>query len=247
MRIHWLQHVPFEDLGTIGEWAAERGHAVSGSLALTERFPPTSEVDLLVVMGGPMGVHDDHRFPWLTAEKRYIEHAIDAGSRVLGVCLGAQLVADVLGGSVRRNPEPEIGWFPVTLTPEGRASSVFGAMPSSFVAGHWHSDTFEPPADAVRTASSEACANQAFEWRGRVYGVQFHLEWDARALGLLVDECGEELVAGRYIQSPEQLLGNRERFRDSRDLLFGLLDALAARQPEESEPEHGSSALGGSQ
>ena len=226
MRIHWIQHVPYEGLGTIGEWASERGHFVTGSLALTESYPDPITIDWLVVMGGAMGVHDEPRHPWLVAEKRFIYNAIDSGARVLGVCLGAQLAADVLGAQVSPNAEREVGWFPVELTPEGRSSRVFGVLPERFLAGQWHADTFEVPPGGVRMASSEACVNQAFEWEERVYGLQFHLEWDAAAVSRLADECGGDLSAGRYIQAREQLLGQPRRFDESRELMFRLLDAM---------------------
>jgi GMP synthase-like glutamine amidotransferase len=226
VRIHWIQHVAFEDLGTIQSWAESRSHALTSTLALTEDFPSPAEVDWLIVMGGPMSANDELRNPWLIAEKRFIGQVIDSGARVLGICLGAQLVADVLGGAVRPNSEPEIGWFPVRLTHQGRSSSVFGVMPETFVAGHWHGDTFELPPAVVHTASSETCPNQAFEYEGRVWGLQCHLEWDRAALERLVSECGSDLVAGRYIQSAEQLLGQPERFDELRELMHGVLDAM---------------------
>lgn len=230
-RLHWIQHVPFEDLGTIGPWARRRGYKTTSTNALTETYPEVAAIDWLVVMGGPMSVNDETHHPWLRAEKGYIADAIEAGKRVLGVCLGAQLVADVLGGSVRPNAEREIGWFPVQLTLEGRESAVFGELPSEFVAGHWHGDTFELPPHVVSSAASTACANQAFEYDGRVWGLQFHLEWDAAALGRLVAECGHELQEGRFVQSAEELLGEPRRYADSERLLVGLLDAMDRGDP----------------
>ena len=234
MRIHWLQHVPFEDLGTIQTWAEMRAHALTSTLALTEAFPPPADVDWLVVMGGPMSANDELGYPWLSAERHFIGEVLDRGARVLGVCLGAQLVAQVLGGAVRPNADREIGWYPVELTQAGRASPVFGVLPGSFVAGHWHDDTFELPADVVVAARSEACANQAFEYDGRVWGLQFHLEWDGAALERLVAECGGDLVQGRYIQRAGELLGRPERFAASRELMYELLDAME----EASERDH---------
>jgi GMP synthase-like glutamine amidotransferase len=117
MRIHYLQHVPFEDSAKIGEWARDTGHTVTCTrLCDEEALPPLNSFDWLVIMGGPMNVYEHQAYPWLVPEKRLIERAIEHGKFVLGVCLGAQLAADVLGGPVTKNRYREIGWFPVSLT-----------------------------------------------------------------------------------------------------------------------------------
>src|SRR3974377_365570 len=121
MRIHYLKHVPFEGLGFIEEWAGTNGHRVSATRQYAEEtLPGSDDFDLLVVMGGHVGACDDDRCPWLTTEKRFIEQAVEADKPVLGICLGAQLLAAVSGARVYRNQHKEIGWFPVTLTREAR-------------------------------------------------------------------------------------------------------------------------------
>lgn len=230
MRIAVITHVPFEGPAAIADWARSRGHALADVSAPLGVFPAPDAFDALVVMGGPMNVYQEQTHPWLAAEKRAIRAAVEAGRGVVGVCLGAQLLAVALGGSVRRNPEPEIGWFPVELTPAGRDSAVFGALPLRFTAGLWHGDTFELPADAARTLSSDVCANQAFELAGgRVMGWQFHLEWTRASLGALVDACGDELVPGPHVVAAEELLSADAPFGRDRALLDTLLDAWAAR------------------
>lgn len=229
--IHWVQHVPFEGLGTIGEWAEERGHLLTSTFALTEDFPSPERLDWLVVMGGPMGVADERLHPWLAAEKRFIRSVIDSGARVLGVCLGAQLIAEALGGLVHTNKEWEIGWYPVTLTAAGRASRVFHVLPANFLAGHWHGDTFDLPARMPPAARSEACPSQAFEFGDRVWGLQFHLEWDRDALRSLIERCGGDIVSGRHVQSAEEMLGESARFAESRRLMRLLLDAMEKAPP----------------
>ena len=226
MRIHGIRHVPFEDMALIADWARERGHEVATTLALTEQFPVVDTFDWLVVVGGPMAADDESGNPWLAGEKAFVASAIEAGRMVLGVCLGAQIVAEVIGGSVRRNPEKEIGWWPVQVGAAGCISPVFSVLPPEFVACHWHSDTFLLPEGLSTAMWSEACANQAFEYSDRVWGLQFHLEWDERALRALVERCGDELAGGRYVQRAEQLLGDPARFAESRRLLWLLLDAM---------------------
>lgn len=230
MRIQVIQHVPYEGPAGIAEWAESRDHVVTITHATTGAFPAPAEYDLLVVMGGPMNIYEVDLHPWLLAEKEAVAQAIDAGKGVLGVCLGAQLIADVLGGSVGRNDEPEIGWFPVELSGAGSVSPVFGALPASFMAGHWHWDTFSVPPGAVLVASSEACVNQAFEFDdGRVIGVQFHLEWTREALESLVEHGGDDLVVATWVQSEHVLLESERPFLESRELVHRLLDALEGR------------------
>jgi len=227
MRLHYLQHVPFEDLANIGTWAEGRGHRVSGTLLFEDgKFPRISEFDWLVVMGGPMGVYDDGRYPWFTREKEFIEKAIAGGKIVLGICLGAQLIADVLGGRVYRNVHKEIGWHPVSLTREAAGSSFFNGFPGRFTAFHWHGDTFDIPPGCMRAAESEACANQAFEYNGRVVGLQFHLESSIESIGRLIRNCRDELVQGRYIQSPEEMLSSHNSLQEINRLMNSFLDNI---------------------
>ncbi len=133
-----------------------------------------------------MNVYEEAEYPWLAAEKAFIAAAIGAGKPVLGICLGAQLIAAVLGGTVSKGPQPEIGWYPVELTPAGRELPLFAGFPDRFTALHWHGDTFSIPPGATHVASSAACANQAFAYDGgRVVGLQFHLEETRESLAQL--------------------------------------------------------------
>jgi GMP synthase-like glutamine amidotransferase len=227
MRLHVLQHVPFEDADNIAVWAARRGHELTYTrLDLGQPLPPQEAFDWLVVMGGPMNIYEHDRYPWLVSEKRFLRAAIDRGAVVLGVCLGAQLAADVLGGPVTRNRQPEIGWFPVSLTAEARGSAVFGVLPERFLAFHWHGDTFAIPPGAVRMAESEACANQAFVFGDRVVGLQFHLDYSLAGMQRMVQHCGAELVHGPTIQTAEAFLAEPERAARTQELLDRLLDGL---------------------
>jgi GMP synthase-like glutamine amidotransferase len=214
MRIHYIQHEPFETPGSIIDWAGARGFPLTRTLAYLPgaaeaAFPSGADFDWLVIMGGSMNVYEERAYPWLAAEKKFIRAAIDAGKTVLGLCLGAQLTACVLGGRVTRNPYPEIGWLPISLTPEARADRLFSFLPENPVVFHWHGDTFsELPPGAVLLASSAACAHQAFIWGGRVIGFQFHLENTAPILEGLVKNCAAEMVPGPYVQTPEEVLAH---------------------------------------
>ena len=205
MRAHCLQHVPFEGLGCIEPWLV----AVRYEIAYTRLFaaadwPEPGAIDLLVVLGGPMSVNDEAEFPWLAAEKRFIRRVIEAGTPVLGICLGAQLIANAMGARVSRNREKEIGWFPVHATPVDGAA-LFRFPPSAEVF-HWHGETFDLPPGAVRLARSAGCENQAFQFGRSVLALQFHLETTPAAARAMVGHGGAELQPARYVQSAAEIL-----------------------------------------
>lgn len=201
MRMHWLAHVPFEGLGAVEPWARSRGHALTCTrLYLGEALPAPGDFDMLVVMGGPMGVGDVATYPWLADEMALIRAAAQAGRGVLGICLGAQLIAGAHGATVRRNAQPEIGWFEVERVP-GAASDPFGAMlPERLLTFHWHADTFDLPGGAVWLARSAACAHQAFALGPRTLGVQFHPEMTPEGLEDLLAALPGPLPAGPFVQ-----------------------------------------------
>jgi len=225
VRIHYLQHVEYEPVAAIGEWAAERGHSVSGTHLYREQLTQPDDFDMLVIMGGPMNIYDEADHPWLADEKRFVAQVVAEGKLVLGVCLGAQLLADVLGGPVTRGREPEIGWYPIELTPEARAVPAFAALPERFTPLHWHGDTFAVPPEAVRLARSETCENQAFAVDGgRVLGLQFHLEATRESWAALTEACADELKQpGESVSSAGMMLAHP--FGEIRELLFAMLDA----------------------
>jgi GMP synthase-like glutamine amidotransferase len=195
-------------------------------------MPSPAAFDALIVMGGPMSVNDEHEHPWLVAEKRLVRDAVEGGKIVLGVCLGAQLIASSLGAKVYKSAEKEIGWFPV----EGVAPAVAGsfAFPPSLPAFHWHGETFELPAEATRLARSAGCANQAFQVGRRTIGLQFHLETTPESARLLVENCRSDLEAGRYVQSERAILSaTSERYAAMAQTLDSLLAYLfdESREP----------------
>lgn len=236
MNTHYFQHVPFEGLGSIEDWVRRGRHALGATrFHRGEALPAVEDVDLLVVMGGPMNIYEEAKYPWLAQEKRFIERAIAAGRHVLGVCLGAQLVADVLGARVYANTDKEIGWFPVETTAAAQASGLFGAFPARLEVFHWHGDTFDIPAGAVHVARSAGCAHQAFVYDERVVGLQFHLETTPASAQQLIAQCADEIVAGRYIQTPQEMLADARRFDAINHVMQGLLDRLAAA-PDRATP-----------
>ena len=228
MRIHALQHVDFEGLGHIGHWIASRGHV----LALTRLYagdplPRLAEFDRLVIMGGPMNIYEDDKYPWLAAERALVGAAIAAGKSAVGICLGAQLLADALGSKVVAGKNKEIGWWPIRLTEAGERSGFLADLPESATVFHWHGDTFALPEGAIHLAESEGCPSQAFLYDHRILGLQFHLESTPETVAAIVAHCGDELVAGRYIQTEAQIrAGGPVHFAAINRLLETLLDRL---------------------
>jgi GMP synthase (glutamine-hydrolysing) len=228
MRLHYIQHVEFEGPANIRSWAEDRGWQVSGTHPYRLEKPPgPDEFDWLVIMGGPMNIYEENEYPWLASEKRFIEKAMESNKIVLGVCLGAQLIADVLGGRVMSNRHKEIGWFPVTLRPEGLSSVPFQGIPNGFPAFHWHGDTFSLPPGAVMLAESEACPAQAFSANdSRVLALQFHLESSVESVRALIRNCSNELVDGEYVQGADAILEKKENFSSIHDTMLKLFENM---------------------
>jgi GMP synthase-like glutamine amidotransferase len=203
MKVHIFQHVPFEDIGSIDHWLKQ--HDVA--LAYTRFFnndplPELEQVDFLVIMGGPMSVNDGNKIPWLIAEKQFIGTAVDKNIPLLGICLGAQLIAHALGARVFKNNLKEIGWFPV----QGRPTpDLCFRFPDEFTPFHWHGETFDLPSGAVQLARSRACEQQAFQTRRNIIGLQFHLEATPESIAGLIEHGRSELNAGTYVQREQQL------------------------------------------
>lgn len=226
MRIHSLEHEPFEGLANIEVWAKNRGHSITRTLLFNnEELPDIDDFDWLFIMGGSMNIYEEEKYPWLAEEKNFIAQAIASKKIVLGICLGSQLIADVLGGRVTKNKYKEIGWFPVTLTREARDSSIFGAFPGRFTAFHWHGDTFKIPPSALRIAESEGCPNQTFEY-GRVIGLQFHIEYSVESINLMLQNCEDEIVDGKYIQKPAEIVSQISNVHKIKEILNTLLDNM---------------------
>ncbi len=219
MRFLFLQHVPFETPGKILDYVRDRGFEYSFVRFFEgDRLPSPQDNDVIVVMGGPMNIYEYDEYPWLREEKVFLKNVIEAGKKVLGICLGAQLIADVMGGKVVRNREKEIGWFEVMLTEEGKQSPLFKGFPERFMAFHWHGDMFTIPEGAVRLAYSEGCDNQAFSYEDRVVALQFHFETTPDLAANLVKFSGDDLKGGgRFVQSPEEIVSGN--FREINKLL----------------------------
>jgi GMP synthase (glutamine-hydrolysing) len=202
-----LQHVAFEGLGHIGRWIEAQGYPLTVTRFYAgDPLPTLADFDRLVIMGGPMNIYEDDRYPWLAGERALIRAAIAAGKSAVGICLGAQLLADALGSPVVAGQHKEIGWLPIRLTEAARLSSLCAGLPEQPIVFHWHGDTFAIPEGAVHLAKSEGCVSQAFVYDNRILGLQFHLESTPETVGEIVAHCGHELVPAPYVQSEAEIL-----------------------------------------
>jgi GMP synthase-like glutamine amidotransferase len=180
LRILILQHISCEPPGVYEDILVEKGASIHRvEIDEGEQLPDWRDFDAIIAMGGPMSVNDDATLPWLAAEKRWVREAMLAGQTYWGVCLGAQLLAASLGARVYSGPKPEVGIMPVYLTPAARHDAVFSGLPRELHIFQWHGETFDLLEGAVLLATSPAYPNQAFRWKKKAYGVQFHVEISA--------------------------------------------------------------------
>lgn len=225
MRIHFIQHVAFETPGYLLQWAREHQHTVSFThIYEAPVFPHVNDIDWLIVMGGPMGVYQEDQYTWMKPEKEFIRAVIKAGKKVLGICLGSQLVAEALGAKVYPHTQKEIGWWPVKKTGN---NAITNNLPDEFISFHWHGDTYDLPPGAVHLLQTDACAHQAFLFDNRVMGLQFHMEAQPENVQAMAEHGKEELVKGGYIQAENEILSNKEHYTRNNQWMDDLLSAFS--------------------
>lgn len=220
MQFHCFQHVPFEDLGNIKDWLRDRHHNLSYTrFWQNDQIPSLDEIDGLIVMGGPMGVFDDQLYPWLNDEKKFIKEAIEAGKKVIGICLGAQLIAHVLGARVFKNKQSEIGWYPVFRECDSHQNNAIKCIPDGLIVFHWHNDTFDLPEQSYRLCFSERCTNQGFIYKTNALALQFHLEMTEESLKSIYENCKSDLTT----QTQEDIL-NFSHMKFNQRILNNMFD-----------------------
>lgn len=227
MQVVILQHVPFEDAGALLPWLHAHRHQVdTRHLYRDEPLPEATALDWLIVMGGPMSVHDEAAYPWLAAEKQLLRQCIDGGRRVLGICLGAQLIAEVCGATISANPVPEIGWFPLLAVGDHPLATLFADQPSVL---HWHGETFSLPPGAHPLCHSSGCAQQGFVLDERVIGLQFHCEMTAAGVARLCAADDSHRQPGQWVQSAAQMLSEQRFYPQADAVMVALLAHLQAQ------------------
>ena len=228
MHVHYLQHQASEGLGTIEAWLQQHNHEISATrLYAGDKLPIVDDIDWLIIMGGAMSVHDEVEYPWLKTEKKFIEQAIQKNKKVLGVCLGGQLIAHVLGAKVASNRYKEIGWFPIEPIAAAKTLPAAQLFNQDMMVFHWHGDTFDLPKGAVHLAKSQACMNQAFSYGDNLLALQFHLEITEAMAKQWTQGSSEIAAGGLYVQSREHILADPKRFTELCKASDALLHYLA--------------------
>jgi GMP synthase-like glutamine amidotransferase len=227
MNVYALQHVPFEGLGHIGSWLASRSlGAITCRPFESPEFPDPDRVDWLIILGGPMSVNEESVLSWLRPEKEFVEAVLRRHKTVLGICLGAQVIASALGARVYRHSTKEIGWHAVRTLPGFGGTPWEGVLPEVFSAFHWHGETFDLPEGALHLATSAACPHQAFAWGQRALALQFHLEMTVGGAADLARHCPEDLAPGPHVQSAAEFLDTPSRFAQSNVFMTSVLEHL---------------------
>jgi GMP synthase-like glutamine amidotransferase len=229
MKLHLLEHDPFDFSRTnITKWSEKSDHELHQTYVCRgEELPSADDMDWLMVMGGSQHVWEEEANPWLVQEKALVRRAMEQQKLVLGICFGAQLIAEVLGAQVFPNSHKEIGWHEIILTREGRESFLFRNIPDAFTTFHWHSDHFSLPQGCISLARSEPTSNQAFILRDDpVVGLQFHPEYTREMVKYFSEEEGDEWVPDLFVSGKERVLRETGETPDTYWLMEALLNNM---------------------
>ncbi|TDT71871.1 GMP synthase-like glutamine amidotransferase [Hypnocyclicus thermotrophus] len=222
MNIFCIKHVSFEDPGIIENWAIKNNYTFK-YIKMYENYklPNINDIDILVILGGPMNIYEEKQYPFLKEEKTFIKQVINANKKIIGICLGAQLIADLLGSKVVKNKEKEIGWFNVKKVSNHK---FLYNVPTEFKTMHWHGDKFLIPDKAEKIFESEACDNQGFIFNN-IIALQFHLEMKKENIISIIDNSNDELTENKnYIQSKNQILNQLENIEINNKIMQTILE-----------------------
>ncbi len=241
MDVYIFQHVEYEGPGAILPYFEAKGHNVHiVRLYAGDPIPHEDDVDFAIMMGGPMSVLDETKYPYFVREKELCCDMVQLGKPILGICLGAQMIASAFGAAIKKNPEKEIGWFPITLTEEFSREMM---LPKTVNVFHWHGETFDipdlegsaQPATVEPFAESEACKHQAFRL-GSAVALQFHLEATPESMESMVkngaDEINDSVAAGcKFVQDAKTIASESARLMDiANDALTKILDNMLEKK-----------------
>lgn len=234
MKIHCIQHETFEKLYCIEDWINKNGYELTTTQMFNPdyKFPRLSEFDWLIIMGGRMNVDSEKRFLWLKDEKKFIAKSIDKGKVVLGICLGAQLIANHLGAKVYKQVNEEVGFYPIYRPKETAENEFTKVFPVGLKVFHWHKRTFDMPYGANHIAYSEGTNYQAFEYEKRIFGLQFHLELNKEAVLEMYKNLWEsylsdyDLEEEPYMQREEEAVQYLDSLEESNKIMISFLDEI---------------------
>ncbi|MDX8047689.1 type 1 glutamine amidotransferase [Gracilibacillus sp. S3-1-1] len=227
MNIHVIQNDPIVGPGYIKEWAEDNHHVLTitnGNKLHT--YPNLADFDLLIVLGGRMAAYEEANYPWLADEKKWLQTVIENQKYVLGICLGAQLIADAMGGKARKHTHQEIGWWNIDFRDEAKSHPLLAEFPKQLAFYQFHGDTFSLPEEAIAVAENEACSNQAFVIGNHVLAVQFHPEMNVEIVASFIDQYGASLTEQQFVQNVNEMLNN-DHFQTSKSYMYQILHNFA--------------------
>ncbi|MDE3399589.1 MAG: GMP synthase [Coxiella burnetii] len=225
MKIHYIMHAPFEKLSAIEVWATQKSYDLSGTHVYKgEKLPRALNFDCLILMGGPQSPFKTDKYPYLLDEIQFVKKDLAGNKKILGICLGAQLIAEALGAKTLHSPYKEIGIYPIQTLPEATDDPFFSKLPKSFDVMHWHNDMPGIPKDVVLLAKGEGCPHQAFRYGDRVYGFQFHMELTLSVIEEMIEKYRGDLEPGKFVRTKEEML--HSNYNEVNAKMFTFLDYL---------------------
>ena len=210
MKVTIIKHIDIEGPGTIGDCLDDKNIPYNViDIFNGEPLPDSlSDVSSVIVLGGPMNVYEEDKYPFLKQEDEFLKEVIEKDLPTLGFCLGAQLIAKAKGARVKQNHQKEIGWFKVSLADNGSNDPLFQGFQREFDVFQWHGDTFDIPDGAVKLAESELCPNQAFRIGSNIYGLQFHVEVTDEMIYQWIDAYRDEINSLKGLVDPDQIIAD---------------------------------------
>lgn len=226
MNILCIMHADFETPGVIESWAMDKGYTFQISKPYkNETLPKIDNVDFLIVMGGPQSPLDIDSDPYLIDEIHLIKNAIIQGKKVLGFCLGAQLIGEALGAKTERSPEKEVGVYPISLTDDGLKDPFLQEFPQTFPVIHWHNDMPGLSENAVLLGYSQGCPRQIIRYKPLVYGFQCHLEITLKGIKTMIEAVPQDLSPSKFTQTQEELI--TQDYSSINDKMYMFLDQFS--------------------
>ncbi len=226
MKIHCIRHEPYEGLAFIEEWINKKQYKLSYTYTYrNQSFPEEIDFDLLIIMGGTASVYNLSDCKWLSEEKNFLTRNIEKGTKILGICLGAQLIADVLGAKVYPAEQKEIGWFSVKFNPDVLTRLSF--LPQEIITFHWHGDTFDIPSGTTNLASSDCTPNQGFIMGKQVVALQFHLEMNREGIDNILSGVSDMLKPEKFVQTESGIRNNISFIKQNNLLMEQFLEYLS--------------------